>query len=106
MAVWWYSNNMAATTKVTFTLDQVTNQILQNTADRLAKAKSEIVREAIMEFHDRLGRLSGRERLSMLRAFDELVPKIAERSAGEVDRELAGVRQARKTGGRRTSLTD
>ena len=92
-----------ASTKVTFTLDQVSIQRLQDAADRLAVAKSEIVREAIMEFYDRLGRLSDRERAAMLRTFDELVPKIASRSSAAVDRELAEVRQARKAGGRRTS---
>ena len=46
-----------ATTKVTFTLDRVSIDRLQDAAERLAVAKSEIVREAIMEFHERLGRL-------------------------------------------------
>jgi Ribbon-helix-helix protein, copG family len=91
-----------ATTKVTFTLDRVSIERLQDAADRLAVAKSEIVREAIMEFYDRLGRLSDRERSAMLRTFDELVPKIGPRSAAAVDRELAEVRQTRKAGGRRT----
>ena len=70
-----------ATTKVTFTLDNATLQRLQDAADRLAKTKSEIVRDAILDFHDRLGRLTGRERTAMLRAFDELVPKIPVRPA-------------------------
>ncbi len=91
-----------ATTKVTFTLDRTSIQRLQDAADRLAVAKSEIVREAIMEFHDRLGRLSDRERTAMLRTFDEVVPKIATRSAAAVNRELKEVRQVRKTSGRRT----
>ncbi len=92
-----------ATTKVTFTLDRISIQRLQDAADRLAVAKSEIVREAIMEFHDRLGRLSDRERVAMLRTFDEVVPKIATRSVAAVNRELRGIRQARKTSGRRTA---
>lgn len=91
-----------ATTKVTFTLDRISMQRLQDAADRLAMPKSEIVREAIMEFYDRLGKLSDRERSALLRSFDELVPKIAPRSTAAVDRELAEVRQARKAGGRRT----
>jgi hypothetical protein len=90
-----------ATTKVTFTLDRVSIDRLQDAAERLAVAKSEIVREAIMEFHERLGRLSDRERSKMLTAFDELVPRIPERSAAAVDRELAEVRRARKASGRR-----
>ena len=91
-----------ATTKVTFTLDRITVERLHNAAEQLAVPKSEVVREAIMEFHDRLGRLSDRERSAMLRAFDELVPKIPPRSASAVDQELAQVRKARKAGGRRT----
>ncbi|MGH9632989.1 MAG: ribbon-helix-helix protein, CopG family [Bryobacteraceae bacterium] len=93
-----------ATVKVTFTLDPVTLERLQDTASRLAMPKSEVVREAIMEFHERLGRLSNRERLAMLRSFDKLVPKIPVRGAAAIDRELAEVRRSRKSGGRRTPL--
>lgn len=91
-----------ATTKVTFTLDNTAVARLGEAAERLARPKSEIVREAILEFYDRIGRLSERERLSMLRAFDELVPKIPARPAAAVRREIAEVRQARMSGGRRT----
>lgn len=75
---------------------------LQDAADRLSMPKSGIVREPIMEFHERIGKLSNREGSAMLRRFDEIVPKIAPRSTAAVDRELATVRQARKAGGRRT----
>ena len=92
-----------ATVKVTFTLDEPTVSRLQDTSTLLAKPKSAIVREAIQEFYDRIGRLSERERVSLLRTFDELVPKIPARSAAEVDRELAEIRSARKTGGRRAA---
>src|SRR3954465_10637586 len=92
-----------AASKVTFTLDESTVSRLQDASERLAKPKSEIVREAILEFYDRIGRLSERERLGMLRAFDELVPKIPSRSAAELDHELSAVRKARKRGGRRTA---
>ncbi len=91
-----------ATTKVTFTLDDVAVTRLQEAAARLALPKSEIVREAILEFYERMGRLSERERLGMLRAFDELVPKIPARPARDVDHELAELRKARRAGGRRT----
>ena len=91
-----------ATVKVTFTLDQVSLDRLTDAAERLAVAKSEVVREAIMAFHDRLGKLSDKERYAMLRTFDELVPKIPAVSAAAVERELAEVRRARKAGGRRT----
>jgi hypothetical protein len=91
------------TTKVSFTLDQVAMEKLQDAATRLAIPKSEIVRKAILEFQDRLGRLTETEHLVMLRAFDELVPKIPARGAAAVNRELAAVRRARRSGGRRTS---
>lgn len=91
-----------ATTKVTFTLDNTAVARLGDAAERLGRPKSEIVREAILEFYDRIGRLSERERLSMLRTFDELVPKIPPRPAAAVRREIAEVRRARKSGGRRT----
>ena len=89
-----------ATTKVTFTLDETALSRLQDASSRLALPKSEIVREAILEFHDRIGRLSERERTSMLRAFDELIPKIPARPTEAVDRELSDVRRARRAGGR------
>jgi hypothetical protein len=92
-----------ATTKVTFTLDETALNRLQDASARLARPKSEIVREAILEFHHRIGRLSERERSSMLRAFDELIPKIPVRPAAAADRELAQLRVARRTGGRRTA---
>jgi hypothetical protein len=91
-----------ATTKVTFTLDDVAVSRLQEAAARLALPKSEIIREAILEFYERMGRLSERERLGMLRAFDQFVPKIPARPARDVDRELAELHKARRTGGRRT----
>jgi len=90
-----------ATTKVTFTLDQATISRLQEAATRLTMPKSEVVRAAIAEYYERLGRLSESERLRLLRAFDELVPRIPARSAAEVDRELKSIRRARRTGGRR-----
>jgi hypothetical protein len=92
-----------ATTKVTFTLDDTALSRLQDASARLALPKSEIVREAIIEFHDRIGRLSERERTRMLRVFDELIAKLPSRPAAAVDRELAELRRARRTGGRRTA---
>jgi predicted DNA-binding protein len=89
-----------AAIKVTFTLDQATVSRLEEAAARLGLPKSEVVREAIQEYYERIGRLSERERLRLLRAFDELVPRIPVRKAVAVDRELQAVRQARRSGGR------
>jgi hypothetical protein len=92
-----------ATTKVTFTLDEATVHDLNDAAERLSKPKSEVVREAIHDLHARLGMLSERERVRLLNVFDELVPRIPRRPQTEVDAELKALRQARRTGGRRSS---
>jgi predicted transcriptional regulator len=92
-----------ASVEVTFTLDDVTVSRLRDAAERLSKSKGEIVREALHDYCDRIGRLSQRERVAMLRAFDELLPKIPRRSAASVDAEFAGLRPARRTGGRSPS---
>ena len=94
---------MAALLKVTFTLDTDTIHRLEDAASQLALPKSQVVREAIADFHDRLGRLSEKERTTMLRAFDEFVPRIAPRSANDVARELAEIRQTRKAGRRKST---
>jgi hypothetical protein len=87
--------------KKTFTLDEATAAELTRSAARLAKPQSEVVRLAIRDYADRIGRLSEPERLRLLEVFDELVPKIPARPAAEVDRELRAVRSARRRGGRR-----
>jgi predicted DNA-binding protein len=90
------------TVKVTFTLDESTVARLGDAAHRLAKAKSAVVREAIEDYHERIGQLSERERVRMLRVFDELVPRIPARPLAEVDKELRAIRAARRAGGRRS----
>ena len=89
---------------MTFTLDTETVQRLNSAAERQMVPKSEIVRDAIAEFYERLGRLSDRERMGMLRTFDEVVPRIDRRSAEETDLELTEVREARRAGGRGTLM--
>lgn len=86
--------------KMTFTLDDATVSQLRRSADRLAKPRSEIVRLAIRDYAERIGRLSEEERGQLLRAFDELVPRIPARPAAEVEREIRAVRAARRQGGR------
>ena len=92
-----------ALAKVTFTLDQATLARLREAAERLARPKSQIVREAIHDFHERIGRLSERERLHLLRVFDEVVPRIPGRALAEVRKELEAIRRARRAGGRRSA---
>jgi|SRR5437667_193683 len=86
--------------KVTFTFDETTVARLSEAAVRLSKPKSAVVREAIHDFHQRIGRLSEQERLRMLKAFDDLVPKIPAGPKSAVDRELKEIRKARRSGGR------
>lgn len=91
-----------ASLKMTFSLDASTAAQLARTAERLQTSKSAVVREAVAEYAARAGRMSETERRKALRAFDELVHKIPERPAIEVDEELASLRRARRAGGRRS----
>jgi predicted nucleic acid-binding protein len=74
--------------KKTFVLDEGTERHLRDAAARLAKPQSEIVRLAIRDYSDRIGRLSERERLHLLELFDDLVPRIPRRPVEAVEREL------------------
>jgi predicted DNA-binding protein len=86
--------------KVTYTIDAATVARLEEAAERLGKPKSQVVREAINDYAARIGRLSESERLRLLRTFDDLLDRIPERPASEVDEELAEIRAARRAGGR------
>lgn len=86
--------------RATFTLDEETEIILRRTAERLSMAKSEVVREAVQEYGARVGRLSEAERLRLLAAFDQHLPRIPERTEAEVEVELEEIRHARRSGGR------
>lgn len=88
--------------KVTYTIDAATIARLEEAAERLGRPKSQVVREAINEYAARIGRLSERERLRMLRTFDEVIDRIPERPISEVEDELRAVRAARRSGGRQS----
>ena len=90
-----------ATTKVTFTFDQATIRRLDDAAARLAKPKSEIVRDAIQEYHQRIGRLSESEKQRMIKALQEYYAKVPKRDQRETEAELTEIRRARRHGGRR-----
>ena len=92
--------------KVTFTLDDGTVASLERIADRLSKPKSQVVREAIRLYGEQTDRLSAEERDQMLRLFDEVTELIPERPRGEVEKELAEVSRARRSGGRRSEGGD
>jgi hypothetical protein len=87
--------------KATFTLDEVTVARLRRTADRLGRPQSQVVRDAIRDYTDHVGRLGDEERARLLDAFDRLVPRIPSKAAAAVDAELRAIRTARRKGGRR-----
>jgi hypothetical protein len=88
--------------KVTFTLDVETIAGLRRSSERLSKSQSEVLREAVHDYSERIGKLSERARLALLERFDELVPRIPPRPLKEVEKELRAIREARRTFGRRT----
>jgi hypothetical protein len=90
--------------KVTFTFDEQTVETLRRTAARLKKPQSAVVREAIQDYASRTGRLSEEERVHMLKLFDRMVARIPSRSQKEANAEIAEIRAARRTGGRRSRL--
>jgi Ribbon-helix-helix protein, copG family. len=91
---------MSMVTKVTFTLDEATIRRLRSASDRLGTSKSQIVRDAIADFHEGMGRLSETEKQRLLRVIRELAPAVPTRSTSEVEREIAEIRMARRNGGR------
>jgi len=91
-----------ATNEVTFTLDEETVHRIEDAAERLAKPKSQIVREAVAEYHGRIHRLSESEIQARLKIFDTMIALIPARPQREVDAELKEIRRARRSGGRLT----
>ncbi len=85
-----------ALAKVTFTLDRATLDRLRNAAETMHKPKSQVVREAIHDYHDRMGKLSESERLRMLRILEEIMARPPTRPQSEVDKELREIRRARR----------
>jgi predicted transcriptional regulator len=90
--------------KITFTLDDATITRVEMAAASLTMPKSEVVREAIHHYFERMGKLSEVERLRMLRIIDAIRAQPPTRDQSEVDRELREIRRARRSGGRRTPV--
>ena len=88
--------------KVTFTLDAATVVQLRQTAERLGRPQSQVVREAVAEYAAATDRLTDTERRRQLEIFDRLVPRLPKRNQRAVDAELRALRAARRGGGRRT----
>ncbi len=87
--------------RITFSLDDATVSQIRQTAARLRKPQSHVVREAVADYAARADRLSERERLQALGILERLREARATRPAAEVDRELQSIRSARRAGGRR-----
>ncbi len=87
--------------KVTLSLDKKTVARLQEASQRLAKSKSQIVREAVCAHCPPTARLSEAERRRLLRLLEEHLARPAQRSQAETDRELREIRLARRRGWRR-----
>src|SRR6266480_1710244 len=83
--------------KVTFTLDETTVERLRRTAARVRRPQSQVVREAIKDYADRVGKLSEEERVRLLKVFDTVVRAIPRRPAARVDAELRVIRSARRS---------
>lgn len=88
-------------TKLTFSVDDRTAEILRKTAERLGKPQSMVVREAVAEYAARLGRLTEAERRQMLAAVDQMIKSAPTRPQSAVTRELRALREGRRQGGRR-----
>jgi predicted transcriptional regulator len=91
-----------AMTKVTYTLDDDTVELLKRSAAQQRKAQSLVVREAIAEYAARVERLSESERSRMLEVLARVRASAPERPAAEVEQELRVLKTARRRGGRRT----
>jgi predicted transcriptional regulator len=87
--------------RVTFSLDDATVAQIRQTAVRLRKPQSHIVREAVAEYAARADRLSERERRHALGVLERLREAKSTRPAADVDGELQSTRAARRAGGRR-----
>jgi len=86
--------------KRTFVLDEQSSANLDRAADRLGIPKSQVVREAIQLYGERMDKLTAEERERALGAFDQGIAVLPERSRDEVQAELDEIRRARRAGGR------
>jgi predicted transcriptional regulator len=87
--------------RVTFSLDDATVAQIRQTAARLRKAQSHVVRDAVADYAARTDRLSERERLHAMGVLERLRDAKPTRPVTDVDAELRSLRAARRGGGRR-----
>jgi hypothetical protein len=84
--------------KLTFSLDDVSVQLLRDTAARARKPLSQVVREAIAHYAAGEDALSSGERDRLLDAVRRIKRRPPTRPASQVDRELSAIRRSRRTG--------
>ena len=87
--------------RVTFSLDEATVGLIRQTAARLRKPQSQVVRDAVADYAARSDRLSERERLHAMGVLERLRDARPTRPVADVDKELRTIRAARRAGGRR-----
>ncbi len=87
--------------RITFSLDEATVAQIRQTAARLRKPQSHVVRDAVADYATRTDRLSERERLHLMGVLERLRDAKPTRPAPRVDAELRSIRTARRAGGRR-----
>ncbi len=88
--------------KATFTLDEETVAALKRAARSTGKAQSLIVREAIAQYDARADRLSQAEQRHLLGVLAEIRRHGPTTSRAAVTSEIAAIRRARRSGGRRS----
>jgi hypothetical protein len=88
--------------RMTFRLDEATVAKLAEAAKRKGISKSQAMREVIHAYHTKVEaeRRSEAERQRKLAALKRIAARTATRSQREVDREIAAIRRARRSGGR------
>lgn len=89
--------------KLTFSLDDGTVRTLRRVAELKRKPQSLVVREAIVEYAAREDTLPDEERARRLDVLRELQSQPPTRPQKDVEREVTGLRRARKTGWTRHS---
>jgi hypothetical protein len=89
-----------AKVRITLAIDESTLASVDKAAARLSKPRAEMLRQAIESRYPNTGPISKEERARMLRVLDELMASPPTRPQREVDREIAEIRRARRSGGR------
>jgi Arc/MetJ-type ribon-helix-helix transcriptional regulator len=87
--------------RITFSLDDATVAQIRQTAARLRRPQSHVVRDAVADYAARADRLSERERQHAMDVLERLRLAKPTRPAADVDAELHAIRGARRAGGRR-----